>query len=130
MKMRLTPPVAAQGAWLIAGRSAAGAVLLVLTVSACTGGGTRFPNRSSVRRMLFSVMSGFCSLPERANSRRMIARSLHCGNANAAAAVPSNLPGSMTPSVMSLRAALTLFPALMNRPDSQPPATLPMSEIR
>ena len=39
MKMRLTPPVAAQGAWLIAGRSAAGAVLLAVTVSACTGGG-------------------------------------------------------------------------------------------
>src|ERR1700728_2929932 len=43
MKMRLTPPVAAQGAWLIAGRSAAGAVLLALTVSACTGGGSAVP---------------------------------------------------------------------------------------
>ena len=43
MKMRLTPPVAAQGAWLIAGRSAAGAVLLALTVSACTGGGSSVP---------------------------------------------------------------------------------------
>ena len=44
MKMRLTPPVAAQGAWLIAGRSAAGAVLLALTVSACTGGGSSVPS--------------------------------------------------------------------------------------
>jgi hypothetical protein len=40
MKMRLTPPVAAQGAWLIAGRSAAGAVLLAVTVSACTSSGS------------------------------------------------------------------------------------------
>jgi hypothetical protein len=38
MKMCLTPPVAARGAWLIAGRSAAGAVLLAVTVSACSGG--------------------------------------------------------------------------------------------
>ena len=38
-KMRLIPPVAAQSAWLIAGRSAAGAFLLAVTVSACTGGG-------------------------------------------------------------------------------------------
>ena len=44
MKMRLTPPVAAQGAWLIAGRSAAGAVLLAVTVSACTGGGSSVPS--------------------------------------------------------------------------------------
>ena len=46
MKMRLTPPVAGQGAWLIAGRSAAGAVLLALTVSACTGGGSPTPSVS------------------------------------------------------------------------------------
>src|ERR1700759_1206897 len=39
MKMRLIPPVAAQGAWLIAGRSAAGAFLLAAGVSACSGGG-------------------------------------------------------------------------------------------
>jgi hypothetical protein len=38
MKVCLTPPVAAKGAWLIAGRSAAGAVLLAVTVSACSGG--------------------------------------------------------------------------------------------
>jgi len=38
MKMRLTKPGAAQGAWLIAGRWAAGAVLLAVTVAACTGG--------------------------------------------------------------------------------------------
>jgi hypothetical protein len=38
MKMCLTPSVAAKGAWLIAGRSAAGAVLLAVTVSACSGG--------------------------------------------------------------------------------------------
>ncbi len=44
MKMRLTPPVAAQSAWLIAGRSAAGAVLLAITVSACTGGGSSVPS--------------------------------------------------------------------------------------
>jgi len=40
MKMRLTKPSAAPGAWLIAGRSAAGAVLIVIAVSACTGGGS------------------------------------------------------------------------------------------
>lgn len=39
MKMRLTPSVAAPGAWLIAGRSAAGAVLLAVVVSACSGSG-------------------------------------------------------------------------------------------
>jgi hypothetical protein len=44
MKMRLTKPSAAQGAWLIAGRSAAGAVLLALAVSACTGGGSSVPS--------------------------------------------------------------------------------------
>jgi len=44
MKMRLTPPVAAQGAWLIAGRSAAGAVLVAVTVAACTGGGSSVPS--------------------------------------------------------------------------------------
>lgn len=44
MKMRLTPPVAAPGAWLIAGRSAAGAVLLAVTVSACGGGGSSVPS--------------------------------------------------------------------------------------
>ncbi len=44
MKMRLTPPVAGRGAWLIAGRSAAGAVLLAVTVSACTGGGSSAPS--------------------------------------------------------------------------------------
>jgi hypothetical protein len=43
MKMRLTKPSAAQGAWLIAGRSAAGAVLLAVTVAACTGGGSSVP---------------------------------------------------------------------------------------
>jgi hypothetical protein len=43
MKMHLTKPSAAQGAWLIAGRSAAGAVLLAITVSACTGGGSSVP---------------------------------------------------------------------------------------
>ncbi len=46
MKMRLTPSVAAQGAWLIAGRSAAGAVLLALAVSACTANGPTTPNTS------------------------------------------------------------------------------------
>jgi hypothetical protein len=40
MKMCLTPPVPAPGAWLIAGRSAAGAVLLAVAVSACTAGGS------------------------------------------------------------------------------------------
>ena len=40
MKMCLIPAVAAKGAWLTAGRSAAGAVLLAVTVSACTGGGS------------------------------------------------------------------------------------------
>jgi hypothetical protein len=40
MKTRLTSPGAARGAWLIAGRSAAGAVLLAVSVSACTGGGS------------------------------------------------------------------------------------------
>ena len=44
MKLRLPPPVAGQGAWLIAGRSAAGAVLLAVTVSACTGGGSSAPS--------------------------------------------------------------------------------------
>ncbi len=44
MKMRLIPPVAAQGAWPIAGRSAAGAILLAVTVSACTGGGSSVPS--------------------------------------------------------------------------------------
>jgi hypothetical protein len=44
MKMRLTKPTAAPGAWLIAGRSAAGAVLLAVTVSACTGGGSSVPS--------------------------------------------------------------------------------------
>jgi hypothetical protein len=47
MKMRLTPPVAAPGAWLIAGRSAAGAVLLAVTVSACSGGGSSVPSISA-----------------------------------------------------------------------------------
>jgi hypothetical protein len=44
MKMRLTPPVAAPGAWLIAGRTAAGAVLLAVTVSACSGGSSSVPS--------------------------------------------------------------------------------------
>ena len=44
MKLRLPPPVAGQGAWLIAVRSAAGAVLLAVTVSACTGGGSSAPS--------------------------------------------------------------------------------------
>ena len=43
MNMRLTPPVAAHGPWLIAGRSAAGAILLAIAVSACTGGGSSVP---------------------------------------------------------------------------------------
>jgi len=47
MKMRLTPPAAAPGAWLIAGRSAAGAVLLAVTVSACSGGGSSVPSISA-----------------------------------------------------------------------------------
>jgi len=38
MKMRLAPSIAAHGAWLTAGRSAAGAVLVAIAVSACTGG--------------------------------------------------------------------------------------------
>jgi hypothetical protein len=46
MKMRLTPFVSAQGAWLIAGRSTVGAVLLALTVSACTGTGSPVPSIS------------------------------------------------------------------------------------
>jgi hypothetical protein len=40
MKTRLPSPGAAQGAWLIAGRWTAGAVLLAATVSACTAGGS------------------------------------------------------------------------------------------
>jgi hypothetical protein len=44
MNMRLTPSNSAHGAWLIAGRSAAGAVLLAITVSACTGGGSSVPS--------------------------------------------------------------------------------------
>lgn len=42
--MRLAPPVATPGAWLIAGRTAAGAVLLAVTVSACSGGGSSVPS--------------------------------------------------------------------------------------
>ena len=38
MKMRLASSIAAHGAWLTAGRSAAGAVLVAIAVSACTGG--------------------------------------------------------------------------------------------
>ena len=37
MKVRLTLPGDARGAWLTAGRSAAGAVLIAIVVSACTG---------------------------------------------------------------------------------------------
>ncbi len=44
MKMRLTPPTAPPGAWRVAGRSAAGAVLLAVTVSACTGGSSSVPS--------------------------------------------------------------------------------------
>jgi hypothetical protein len=44
MKMRLTRPAAAQGAWLIVGRAAAGAVLVAVTVSACTAGGSTAPS--------------------------------------------------------------------------------------
>ena len=33
-------------------------------------------------------------------------------------------------SMVSLRAALTLCPAFISRPDSQPPATLPRSDNR
>jgi hypothetical protein len=40
MNMRLTKPGVAQGAWLSTGRWAAGAVLLAVTVAACTGGGS------------------------------------------------------------------------------------------
>jgi hypothetical protein len=40
MKTRLTSPGATQGAWLIAGRWAAGAVLVAASVSACTAGGS------------------------------------------------------------------------------------------
>src|SRR6185437_888367 len=43
MKVRLTPPGDTQGVWLTAGRSAAGAVLIAVTVSACTGGGSSVP---------------------------------------------------------------------------------------
>src|SRR5690348_2237030 len=39
MKVRLTPAGDTQGMRLTAGRSAAGAVLIAVTVSACTGGG-------------------------------------------------------------------------------------------
>lgn len=40
MKMRLTVPGGARGAWLTVGRSAAGVVLVTAAVSACTGGGS------------------------------------------------------------------------------------------
>jgi hypothetical protein len=40
MKTRLPSPGAAPGAWLIAGRAAAGAVVLAASVSACTAGGS------------------------------------------------------------------------------------------
>jgi hypothetical protein len=43
MNVRLTPPAGARGAWLIAGRSAAGAVLLAVTLAACSGGSTSKP---------------------------------------------------------------------------------------
>src|SRR5260370_38255738 len=43
MRMRLTMPNAAHSRWLLAGRSAAGAVLLAVTVSACTAGGAAIP---------------------------------------------------------------------------------------
>jgi hypothetical protein len=43
MKMRLTRPAAATGAWLVAGRAAGGAVLLAVAVSACTGGSSSVP---------------------------------------------------------------------------------------
>jgi hypothetical protein len=43
MKVCLTPPVAARGTWLLAGRSAAGALLLAVTVAACTGGSSSTP---------------------------------------------------------------------------------------
>jgi hypothetical protein len=58
MKMCLTKPGAAQGAWLIAGRWAAGAVLLAVTVAACTGGGG-----SSVPRVSAPSVSGQASPP-------------------------------------------------------------------
>src|ERR1700722_19236528 len=44
MKMRLSTPDATREAWLTAARLAAGAVLLALTVSACTGGGSSVPS--------------------------------------------------------------------------------------
>ena len=53
MKMRLTKPGAAQGAWPIAGRWAAGAVLLAVTVAGCTGGGS-----SSVQPVFAPSVSG------------------------------------------------------------------------
>jgi hypothetical protein len=43
MKVCLTPPAGARGAWLIAGRSAAGAVLLAVTLAACSGGSSSKP---------------------------------------------------------------------------------------
>ena len=43
MKKRRTGPGGARGAWLTAGRSAAGAVLVVVAASACTAGGSSAP---------------------------------------------------------------------------------------
>ena len=47
MKMSLTVPGSARGAWLTVGRSAAGAALVAVAVSACTGGGSALTFRPS-----------------------------------------------------------------------------------
>ncbi len=44
------------------------------SMKARTGACTSFPTRRRVRRTSRPVRSGFCSLPDRANSRRMMAR--------------------------------------------------------
>ena len=93
MKMRLTKPGAAQGAWPIAGHWAAGAVLLAVTVAACTGGGS-----SSVPRVSTPSVSGQASPTTHATTRTPSpsggSTSTRTGGASTSPAAHPNASGS------------------------------------
>jgi len=89
MKMRLTPPAAAPGAWLIAGRSAAGAVLLAVTVSACSGGGSSVPSVSAPT----SPTNGQSSSHQGTRTPSPAGQASRSGRSSASSSASSSAPG-------------------------------------
>lgn len=128
MNLRLSTPGAARGAWLTAGRAAAGAFLVAVAVTACTSGGslpstyTPTPQTgvSSQGSQPGARTSSSTSSSASSTSRAGASASGSAHASSSATAAPTAAPGVTTAVATEPPAATTAAPASSTYPTAAP----------